>query len=149
MNTVSPKIRAEVHGDDFAYTAKFDASPWFQIATQEEIVALAAIDWGGDYAADEVARFFEVRPGYDDVGDVFNDAARRKTGFECHVHDGDAKIWLNEFRPDVFAAVCKAVDADPGEEASLRLDAPFWDRDSSWSGDYNLPPDTASPSVAP
>ena len=43
-------IRAEVHSDDYAATAKFDAAPWFEQATDEAIEQLAKCDYGGDCA---------------------------------------------------------------------------------------------------
>jgi len=128
-------IRAEVHTDDFAYTAKFDATPFFKQATTEEVIELVQCEWGGDYPADEVARFHEGRDGFADVTEVFADAQRRKTGFECHVHYPDAMSWLALNRPEIFAKLDAGADADGNVFGAPKSD-PYWDKDSSWAGDY-------------
>jgi len=54
-----PVIKATVHDDEWRYDVKFDALPWFQQASDEDILNLAKVDWGGDYEADGVAEFCE------------------------------------------------------------------------------------------
>lgn len=136
-------IRAEAHTDDFAATAKFDATPFFREAALESIVALSDCGWGGDYPADEVARHCQSLDGYEDVAEVF-EATGNGVGFECHVHEPDALGWLKEHRNDVFLAVCEAEDisteAPYGDER-----APAWDSDRSWSGDYAQSPEGPTP----
>jgi len=146
MSLKTNAIRAEVHTDDFAYTAKFDATPFFAQADAASIVALAKCEWGGDYPADDVARFFEDRPGYDDVTEVFADSSRRQSGFECHVHDADALLWLKENRPDVLESVCAALDETAETILPVRVGTPYWDRDSSWTGDYQSDETGSAPS---
>jgi hypothetical protein len=139
MSLQRPVIRAEVHTDDFAFTAKFDALPFFESATPKQIVDLAECDWGGDYPADEVALFFDERSGYDDITRLFDYDVKRKTGFECHVHAPDAIAWLKANRPDVFSMVHNSNDGLGLGVESASHDGPHWDSDRSWTGNYNLP----------
>jgi hypothetical protein len=103
-------VRAEVHTDDHRMEVDFDASPWFVQATNEDIAALAKIDWGGDYAADAVALFMEAR--HTGVEDLFAYLAKRPTmgkddpvGFECHVNADDARQWLATHRPELSKGI--------------------------------------------
>lgn len=48
-------IQGYIHTDDYEHEAHFDAEPWFRRASDEQIEALADIDWGGNYPADDVA----------------------------------------------------------------------------------------------
>ncbi len=144
-----PMIRAEVHADNFAETAKFDALAWFGQAGKDEIVALARCGWGGDYPADDVARFFDGRPGFAAVSEVFAYASRHRSGFECHVHDNDALAWIEANRPEVFAALCEALDETPETLRPLRAGTPGWDRDSSWSGGYETGAEAAAAAPGP
>lgn len=96
-------IPAEVHTDDLETEAEFDAEPWFTQASDEEIIALAGINWGGDYAADDVAAFFEETN--DEVGAVFDHARGSDEGFECHVNGQAAIKWIEQNRPTVLTAL--------------------------------------------
>jgi hypothetical protein len=90
-------IRAEVHTDDFVEQVRFDAEPWFSAASDSEIEALVRIDYGGDYAADEVALFMRgVNPA---VSALFDHDERHEVGFEVHVDAGDAEAWIRKNRP--------------------------------------------------
>lgn len=136
-------IRAEVHADNFAASAKFDATPFFKDASQADIVALAECGWGGDYPADAVAHHCESLPGYETVAEVFEETGE-DNGFECHVHEPDALAWLKENRNDVFLAVCAAeelsTDAPYGDERG-----PHWDLDGSWPDGYARPQEAPAP----
>ena len=94
-------IRAEVHSDDYAATAKFDAAPWFEQATDEAIEQLAACDYGGDYAADAVAEWSAKL--FDAVADVFHYDELARCGFECHVNPDDAEAWIAANRPHAIS----------------------------------------------
>src|SRR5947207_601044 len=95
-------IQATVHTDDHAREVEFDAAPWFEQATDDDIRALADCAWGGDYPADAVAQFFEGKD--EDIGDLFaylghaNEARTAmladRIGFECHVDQDEALAWL-------------------------------------------------------
>lgn len=128
-------IRAEVHADDFAATAKFDATPFFEGADDEMILGLAECGWGGDYEADAVARDVEDRPGYADVQAVLSHC--RDTGgvgFECRVHAADAYDWVRANRPALLDGLRGRMGLDTGEEPGRA--EPHWDSDASWDGDY-------------
>lgn len=95
-------IRAEVHSDDRVIEAQFNALPWFEQASDEEIKALAKCDWGGDYPADEVAQHMaDLDPNVRKVFDYV--ALRVSEGFECHVNEDDARAWLTAYRPGLLS----------------------------------------------
>jgi hypothetical protein len=102
-------IPAEVHSDDHVKEAKFDALAFFEGADDQEIIALAGCDWGGDYPADEVARECDDQPGVTDVLDWGANFKGRvgleSIGFECYV-DGEAAMkWLRENKPALAAKI--------------------------------------------
>lgn len=96
-------IRSEVHTDDYAVEAKFDAEPYFEAASDEDLLELARCDWGGDYPADAVAQFMAEK--VERVERVFVYLSFNPTnygepvGFECHVDSEDATRWIAENRP--------------------------------------------------
>jgi hypothetical protein len=99
-------IPAEVHSDDHKATAKFDALPYFIRATDDDLVELVQCDFGGDYPADEVARHLaDLDEG---VGRVFTYLSFEPTsfgetvGFECHVEEGPALLWIKEHRSGLY-----------------------------------------------
>ena len=93
-------IKAEAHSDDRASEVQFDATPWFEAATDQEIEKLAAAGWGGDYPADEVA--MQMADSVDGLADMFKyiEIAHkiRDVGFECHVDSDSALAWLKLHR---------------------------------------------------
>ena len=109
-------IRAEAHSDDHARKALFDATKWFEQASEDDIKELAKCEWGGDYPADRVAEFMEQ---YDTaqwekattVADVFdylsavNNDYREMIGFECEVDNIDALAWLKTHRPQIYESL--------------------------------------------
>lgn len=90
-------IRAEVHSDDYAAAARFDATAWFEQASDDEIHGLVACHCGGDYAADAVAVWSASL--FDAVADVFRYDELARCGFECHVNEDDAEAWIAKHRP--------------------------------------------------
>lgn len=140
-------IRAEVHSDDFRVTARFDAEPFFRQATDQDLLDLAAVEWGGDQAADRVAREMEGYQGYEPVRQVMDYVRNtRDCGFECHVHAQDAEAWLLAHRPSLYRDL-------NGDKPLLLPDAqePDWDLDGSWTGAYchRASPWPASKAAAP
>lgn len=99
--TPNNMIQAEVHSDDHVYGVDFNATPWFDQASDEEIESLLNCDFGGDYPADEVARHFD---GQNQEITILLDYCRRKDGigFECHVDVDDVGKWLAENRPNLY-----------------------------------------------
>jgi hypothetical protein len=102
LNAENPMIRAEVHSDDYLYERAFDATPWFEQASDDEIKALIECDFGGDYPADAVAEYME---DHDSEIERMFDYCRRGSGvgFECHVETEDAEKWIKERRPHLAA----------------------------------------------
>jgi len=95
-------IHAECHSDDHVVEVKFDATAWFEKATDEEIKALAACDWGGDYPGDAVAEWMAEHDA--SVKALFDYLALRPKeplGFECHVDATDALAWIKANRPSL------------------------------------------------
>lgn len=105
MTRKQRRIPAEVHDDNFTHSIKFDAEPWFQAATDDEIRELAKEGWGGDYMADTVANTSED----DDVRTFFDalNAANRffpqGLGYEVKVDEDAALDYLATERPELFA----------------------------------------------
>ncbi|MBS1722526.1 MAG: hypothetical protein JSS66_05905 [Armatimonadetes bacterium] len=96
-------IRAEVHDDEFKLTARFDATPWFAQASDDDILDLAIIGWRGDAPADKVAEFFEGMPtGEPSVDDVFASARQHDCGFDVSVEPNDALTWVKANRPQLM-----------------------------------------------
>lgn len=96
-------IWAECHSDDYVAEASFDAAAWFHASTDDEILALARIGWGGGYPADDVARWSEDI--YANVEKVFDYLLVKQCGFECSVNKDQAMAWVNANRPHLRAAI--------------------------------------------
>lgn len=100
-------IPAEVHSDDLAFSAAFDALPWFLIASNEEILNLHECGYRGDYAADVVASEFpKPMPKELEVFwtcfDARKCAPKDQEGFEVSVDAYKARAWIIENRPDLM-----------------------------------------------
>ena len=105
-------IPAEVHSDDFHVQVKFDAVAWFKGATDKQLMELAESDWGGDYPADDVARFFSglmTKPVFDYLATRPTAPNGDTVGFECHVDPKAAAAWLRRFRPSVWVRIAKEI----------------------------------------
>lgn len=100
----TPIISAEAHSDDHVIEVAFDATPWFEQASDDEIIELRRIEFGGNLAADRVAEFFRENPK---VNRLFNYLALEPTmsftgdtvGFECHIDPAGAEAWIAKHRP--------------------------------------------------
>lgn len=107
-------VKAEVHTDDGLDQAYFDAALYLAdpYTTDSDLLELARCGFGGDYPADNVARYFEDKD--DDVTALFrhHDAlvgTPRETGFECYVDRNDAMKWIRANKPYLLVAVREAV----------------------------------------
>jgi hypothetical protein len=89
-------IRATVRVDDADLGVDFDATRWFEAATDAQIQALAECGWGGDYPADEVAGAMRT---IREVDALFVLIELRGAGYECSVDSRDALAWVAEHRP--------------------------------------------------
>ena len=95
-------IKAEFHSDDLKVEIDFDATPFFENASDDAIFALVECGWGGDDPADNVMYVMQ-----DHGSDVFDKWCRYQEfydgGFEIHVGEEDAMDWLQNNKPNVFA----------------------------------------------
>jgi hypothetical protein len=107
-------IKAEVHTDCRTAEAKFDATHWFEQATDNEILDLADCGWGGDFASDAVAEYYNDTASDPAVEEVFKvlHILRRKEdiGFECNVDETDALAWVKEHRPWLHAIIVEQAE---------------------------------------
>jgi hypothetical protein len=100
-------IRTECHTVDDVMRVEFDATPWFEEADEQSILALAGRDWSGEWVADAL----ETRPGYEQLRELLRYARDRLRQenleypswptFICKVAGSDAVAWLQRNRPDV------------------------------------------------
>jgi len=103
-------IKAEVHSDDHNIEVEFDATPWFDYASEKQIIELARCDWGGDYPADAVAQFCSnhdprIQKLFDYL-DINQDDSSKKDcgGFECHVDKVSARVWIRANYPKLMGS---------------------------------------------
>lgn len=106
-------ILAEVHSEDRVFEVEFDATAWFRQASDDEILSLSEVKWGGDYAADQVAEFHSANP---EIAELFNyldliRGGQDENGSECHVNAESAMTWLKKHRNGLCARVlCQGND---------------------------------------
>lgn len=111
IQTDNHTIPADAHSDDSVMEVSFDALPWFEQASDDEIVALAKVDWGGDQEADQVAIFCQDHNN--DLNAMFNYIDKLKNlkshkdmcGFECHVEEGPVMEWLRTHKYVVWSRI--------------------------------------------
>ncbi len=106
-----PEVSAEARSDDGRIQIDFDATAWFEQASDEELEALARMGWCRGYEADAVARHFEeedVRRGSrGETKRLFDYLATEPTvggervGFECSVNVAEAENWVFAHREDL------------------------------------------------
>lgn len=98
-------IRAECHSDDRNVEVRFDATPWFEQAKDEQIADLFACGWGGDYPADAVAEYMaehneKIAFMFKYLVAISDDPTKKDChGYECHITDELAALnWILENR---------------------------------------------------
>lgn len=100
-------IYAEVHSDDHNVKTEFDATPWFEQAFVKDLIELSKCGWGGDYPADNVAKFCSdfdenVQKVFDYLDVIKDDPSKKDCcGFECHIDRESAIEWLKANRPEI------------------------------------------------
>jgi len=99
-------IRAEVHSDDHKVEVSFDATTWFEQASQDEIESVAGCGWQFDYPTDNIAIWYsdtneEVQKLFFYLGIV------QDQGFGCSVNPEDALAWLSSNRPEAWLQITK------------------------------------------
>jgi hypothetical protein len=93
--TTGKGIAARITGDGPGGSlVNFDAVPWFEQASDEEISELAAKGWGGDYEADAVAEFIDTP----EIRAIIDKGA----GFEVHIDGPQAMVWLADNRTNLY-----------------------------------------------
>ena len=116
----APMIVAGCHSDDRLGVARFDAAPFFEQASDEDIVALAGCDWAGDYPADRVALFFDERVA--EVSFILEYCRRKMDmGFEAWVDATTAVAWLKSNRPELLEKLVAAGHCAPVVELKTFL----------------------------
>lgn len=104
-------IAAVVKSDDGNATGEFDAFPWFQQASDEEILKLSSEEWCNSYEADEVALYIEASRQNEQVNTVFDYIANWHTyhqgrkdalGFEVEVDELEALRYCRVYRYALF-----------------------------------------------
>jgi hypothetical protein len=101
------QIKANCHSDDHAVEVTFDAVEWFASASLNEILKVAAEDWGACEATDRIAMWAadhnkQVQTMFDYVH------IRNKIedmGYSCYVDSKQAMEWLEKNRPEVHAKI--------------------------------------------
>jgi hypothetical protein len=100
-------IETEIHDDERRTQSTFDSTPWFEQASDDEIVALAKIGWGGDTEADQVGLFFED----DEIGtpctvpSVFRTSMVLDVGYEVSINEEHARAWVQTNRPHLMEKI--------------------------------------------
>lgn len=95
-------IPSYCHSDDRRITVDFDATPWFEQSTDDQITDLAGCNFCCDYPADEVAIWMSDRNPQVAKMFLYIEAAttkRHSEGFECHVDEKSATAWVKTHRP--------------------------------------------------
>jgi hypothetical protein len=112
-------VSASANSDDNVVSASFNAAPWFAQASDEEIFALAAVDFCNDYPADGVANHFYGAAGYEDVTRLFDylgghpkTMTNEAVGFEVEIDKYQAFAWIKERRPDLFETAVERANED-------------------------------------
>lgn len=101
-------ILGRIQADDRGAMARFDATPWFEKATEEQVKQIAHEGWGHGYASDRIA--YDLNPMPDAVDKVFfyleyaNKQAGKEwranpVGYEVEINPESAAWWLARNRP--------------------------------------------------
>jgi len=106
-------IAAGAHSDDYKVNVKFDATPWFEQSTDNELSALIECDFGGDAPADKVVKYV-ANAGDENVKDLFvyldivnrHDKSLGNMGFESQVDEDSAVSWIKANRPELLEVTC-------------------------------------------
>ena len=95
-------IPARIDTNDGHYEVHFDATPWFEHATIEEINGLRQIEYGGDYEDDSVVEFVADSDINIEVKAVLEYCNRQDIGFAVYVDEEAAERWvLKKYAEDI------------------------------------------------
>ena len=99
--------------DDYRIEIEFDATPWFEQATEDAIADIAGCaqgngTWGGGYPSDNVVMVLsDSDKRLDDLlryCEITNEWSSDGVGFECYVDAHDAEEWIRCHRPHIVLA---------------------------------------------
>ena len=102
-------IKARTYPDDHAIDVDFDAAPYLQDASTEDLQKLIACGFSGDYPADQVA--IALADTNEQIAAMFtyiearNRVARKPIGFEVHVDEDQPIAWIAQHRPEALAGL--------------------------------------------
>ena len=88
------------------FNEEFDATPWFEKASAQEIIELVDEDWGPGEYSDRIALFCEQLN--DNLETLFkylilkNSGVGDAVGFSCTVDPDAAEAWLRRNRLDIY-----------------------------------------------
>lgn len=103
----APMVTAEFWTDDYVFETSFDATPYFEKASEKELLALMECDFSGDSASDAVAEHAATyTPKLQDAMNyiaLHNKGARDSIGFECSVDRKSFLVWMSGRRAALLA----------------------------------------------
>lgn len=100
-------IRAELHDDNYNASARFDATEWFEQASDEQLKDLIECNYAYDYPADSVGEYFAGKAVGEPhtIDDIFTVCQTLDLGFEVSIESEDAINWIREHKPQLEAAL--------------------------------------------
>lgn len=98
-------INSKCYSDDHVREAEFDATPWFEQATDDEVEGLHLSDYKNDYPSDNVA--MHMAATNQSVSDMFKYLElvahlKDHPGFECVINKQDALRWIENNKKPLF-----------------------------------------------
>ena len=103
LSLFSPVVNANLHSDDRLMEVSFKANDYFESASDEMLLELAASGWGGCEESDAVARDAESAGNVSvcAIMDYVRSTRDRRNavGFECYVNEDEAMRWIRQHRP--------------------------------------------------
>jgi len=103
-----PLIAATAASDDGVLEVTFDAAPYFEEASDKEIVALATSGYGPGEAANAVASL--LAQDSDPVAFLFAYLEESEVGFSCQVSSDAAEAWLSAHRSQLLGSMAASVE---------------------------------------
>lgn len=147
-STSSAMIRAECHMSDFSAAIKFDALPWFETASDDELVEWLDDQLAGfSYKSGDISWKLRNMPGYDHLKiyeeraeemsqkqDLLRDAEGEIVTSIVRVHIPDALRWIRKHRPELVEEI---LDIAKAYKETANADyTPEWEADPRWPGQY-------------
>lgn len=109
----APEVSATCWTDDRAYRITFDCRAFLASLSDQDLIRLAGVDWGNDYAVDEAFWFYlegneelQQMQAYLESKQGGEDAV----GFDVQIDSAQARDWLMTQRPAVFATLGRSAD---------------------------------------